>query len=158
MTLKKSYARLTSMADSRRALPRRERRGTAAVSLDFGEQEAEFDLHLCGGVRGRLEAEILTRAPTSVKLNITLRAEDYGLRTVNSNGLDVGFERPLYVVNATAVAERNGRQYTATYNRTASKLQDFSEPRNSAEPRRTARIPVRSSAFPVGVLSCHSSE
>jgi len=102
------------------------RRGTAAVSLDFGEEEAEYDLHRVEEFGAGFEAEILTRAPRSVKLNITLRAETIGLRTVNSNGLDVGFERPLYVVNATAVAERNGRQYTATYNRTASNLQDFS--------------------------------
>jgi predicted Zn-dependent protease len=61
-----------------------------------------------------------------LSLDITFRAETISLRTINSNGLDAGFGRPLYVVNATAVTERKGQQYTATYNRTAPGLASFS--------------------------------
>jgi len=111
---------------SERQSPDEMRRGAAAVSLDFGEKEAVSDLRLLGEFAADFGERIRAHSPSPLSLNITIRAETIGQRTINSNGLDVGFERPLYVVNATAIAERKGRQYSAAYNRTASNLEGFS--------------------------------
>jgi PmbA protein len=111
---------------SENPFPDEMRRGASAVSLDLGGREAESDLGRLGEAGIELDRAIRASAPGLEGLSLSLRAETIGLRTINTHGLDVGFERPLYIAEATAVAGRGGGQYSASYNRTASDLADFS--------------------------------
>ncbi|MDP3178255.1 MAG: metallopeptidase TldD-related protein, partial [Spirochaetaceae bacterium] len=102
------------------------RRGASAVSADMGRRQAESDLGRLGEAAAAFQGAVHACVPELPGLRLTLRAETIGMRTINTHGLDVGFERPLYIMSAVAVSERKGRQCTAAYNRTAAVLDGFS--------------------------------
>lgn len=106
--------------------PEEIRRGSDAVAMDLGEVEAGLDIDSLGRYGQAFERDLLAFAPGISEVFLSARAETIGMRTVNSYGLDVGATRPLYILTAVATSERAGRQYTASYNRTAPALEDFS--------------------------------
>ena len=61
------------------------------------------------------------------KVHVSLKAETVALRTVNSHGRDVSFCSPLYLLRVTVNGTDGEKNYSSSYQTTASKLHGFRE-------------------------------
>ena len=112
--------------NSERPGPDEIRRGALAIERDYGRVEAETDIEVLERYAADFEKGLRAFDRRITDAFITLRAETTGLHTVNSHGLDSGFSRPLYILTAIMNSEKDGRQYSVSYNRTAPSLKSFS--------------------------------
>jgi PmbA protein len=129
------------------------RRGGAAFRKDFGSTAADGDLRRLADFGRDFSAAVTAALPAPMSLSLSVRAETIGLRTVNTHGLDAGFERPLYIVDAAGVSIASGRRCSASFNRTAASPEAFSAREFADELAELAasqgnQAPFKSGAYP----------
>lgn len=84
-----------------------------------------YELHEMIDHASDLANEITGKITHSVKLELTVRQRKAGQRIVNSNGFDIGYAKPQYILSALAGGAEGDYVHAADYTRSAKTLDDF---------------------------------